>query len=131
MTKRLFKFLKFKNEITVELIFKESLLMDKETSLIKVRKLLESAIGDCEVQFKSEPHDVIRIVVVSDTFRPHNIIKRISLVSESILDVSTTDLVDYDLIIRPFTFDEMKKAKKKKKKKSNEEDIMHDLVALN
>ena len=50
----------------------------------------------------------MRISVISDHFKGIRLTRRVDIVSNAILDFSTTQLIDYDLIINPLTFNEVK-----------------------
>ncbi len=81
--------------------------MDKQQILLKIKGLL-SFLGESDISLSLEEHDVLRFTVISDHFRGIHLTKRIDIVSHAILDYSTTELVTYDLIINPLTFNEVK-----------------------
>lgn len=81
--------------------------MDKQQILLKIKELL-SFLGKSEISLDFEDHDVLRIRVISDHFKDIRLTERIDIVSTAILDLSTTELVDNDLIINPLTFNEVK-----------------------
>lgn len=81
--------------------------MDKQQILLKIKELL-SFLGKSDISLSIEEHDVLRISVVSDHFKGIQLTQRIDIVSNAILDLSTTKLVDNDLIINPLTFNEVK-----------------------
>jgi len=81
--------------------------MDKQQILLKINELL-SFLGKSEITLNFEDHDVLRITVVSDHFKGIRLIQRIDIISKAILDLSTTELVDHDLIINPLTLNEAK-----------------------
>lgn len=69
---------------------------------------LLSFLEKSEISLDFEEHDVLRISVISDHFKGIRLAERVDLVSNAILDLSTTELVDNDLIINPLTFNEIK-----------------------
>lgn len=81
--------------------------MDKQQILLKITELL-SFLGKSDISLELEEHDVLRIKVVSDHFTGIRLTQRIDIISNAILDFSTTELVDYALIINPLTFNEVK-----------------------
>jgi stress-induced morphogen len=81
--------------------------MDTEQVLLKFKTAL-SFLGESDISLKLEEHDVLRVKVVSDHFKGIRLTQRIDIISNAILDFSTTDLVDYGLIINPLTFNEVK-----------------------
>jgi len=81
--------------------------MDREQVLLKIKELL-SFLGESEISLFLEEHDVLRLEVVSDYFKGIHLTKRIDTISKGILPYSTTTLINYDLIINPLTFNEVK-----------------------
>lgn len=81
--------------------------MDKQQVLLKFQTAL-SFLGKSDISLTLEEHDVLRVKVVSDYFKEINLTQRIDIISNSILDFSTTELVGYGLIINPLTFNEVK-----------------------
>lgn len=81
--------------------------MDREQVFLKIKELL-NFLGESEISLSLEEHDVLRLEVVSDYFKGIHLTKRIDTVSRAILSYSTTELVHYDLIINPLTFNEVK-----------------------
>ena len=79
--------------------------MEHEQTTSKIKDLLSFLNADITVT--EEPHDVIRVLVVSDTFKGVHLTKRIDMVSEALLDLAMNYLDEYQLIINPLTFNEV------------------------
>ena len=81
--------------------------MDRKSILIKLENAL-STLGDVKSNVLFENDDVVKVEVISNIFRDVILTKRLDMVSDAILDISTTDLVDFNISIIALTENEVK-----------------------
>lgn len=80
--------------------------MDRRSVLIKLETAL-ATLGDAKTDVSFENEDVVKIEIVSNIFKDVILTKRIDMVSNAILDISTTDLIDYNISIMALTENEV------------------------
>jgi len=80
--------------------------MDRRSVLIKLEKAL-ATLGDVKADVLFENDDVVKIEIVSNIFKDVILTKRIDMVSNAILDISTTDLIDFNISIIALTENEV------------------------
>lgn len=80
--------------------------MDRGSVLIKLEKAL-ATLGDVKTDVLFENDDVVKIEIISNIFKDIILTKRIDMVSNTILDISTTDLIDYNISIMALTENEV------------------------
>jgi hypothetical protein len=80
--------------------------MDRRSVLIKLETAL-ATLGDVKTDVLFENDDVVKVELVSNIFKDIILTKRIDMVSNAILDISTTDLIDYNISIVALTKNEV------------------------
>lgn len=80
--------------------------MDRRSVLIKLEAAL-TTLGDVKTDVLFENDDVVKIEIISNVFKDIILTKRIDMVSNAILDISTTDLIDYNISIIALTENEI------------------------
>ena len=80
--------------------------MDRRSVLIKLETAL-TTLGDVKMDVLFENDDVVKIEIISNIFKDLILTKRIDVVSNAILDISTTDLIDYNISIIALTENEV------------------------
>lgn len=80
--------------------------MDRRSVLIKLEKAL-ATLGDVKTDILFENDDVIKLEIVSNIFKDIILSKRIDMVSNAILDISTTELIDFNISILALTDNEV------------------------
>jgi len=80
--------------------------MDRGSVLIKLETAL-ATLGDAKTDVSFENDDVVKIEIISNIFKDVILTKRIDMVSNAILDISTTDLFDYNISIMALTENEV------------------------
>lgn len=80
--------------------------MDRRSVLIKLETAL-ATLGDVKVDVLFESDDVVKIEIISNIFKGVILTKRIDMVSNAILDISTTDLIDFNISIIALTENEV------------------------
>ena len=83
--------------------------MERASVILKLEKAL-SSFGESKASVKFESDDVVKVEIVSNLFKDVILTKRIDMVSKAILDISTTDLIDYNIAIIALTENEAKLA---------------------
>lgn len=81
--------------------------MDRKSVLIKLENAL-ATLGDVKTDVLFENDDVVKVEVISNVFRDVILTKRLDMVSNAILDIATTDLVDFNISIMALTENEVK-----------------------
>ncbi len=81
--------------------------MDRKSILIKIENAL-ATLGDVKSTVLFENDDVVKIEVISNIFRDVILTKRLDMVSNAILDISTKYLVDFNISIIALTENEAK-----------------------
>ena len=80
--------------------------MDRRSVLIKLETAL-TTLGDVKMDVLFENDDVVKIEIISNIFKDLILTKRIDVVSNAILDISRTDLIDYNISIIALTENEV------------------------
>lgn len=80
--------------------------MDRRSVLIKLKTAL-ATLGDVKTDVLFENDDVVKVEIISNIFKDIILTKRIDMVSNAILDISTTDLIDYNISIIALTENEV------------------------
>lgn len=80
--------------------------MDRRSVLIKLETAL-ATLGDVKADVLFENDDVVKIEIISNIFKDVILTKRIDMVSNAILDISTTDLIDFNISIMALTENEV------------------------
>lgn len=72
--------------------------IDRESVILKLEKTL-SSFGKSKITVRFETEDVVKIEIICNIFKNVIITKRIDMVSNTILDISMTDLRENNISI--------------------------------
>lgn len=80
--------------------------MDRESILIKLKNALNTSFEESKISVVFESNDLVKIEVISNSFKNVIVTKRLDMISQSIVDIVMADLSELNFAIIALTENE-------------------------